>query len=513
MDKNNKPKFDYNFALNIKDNFPELWAKGKNKKAEDSFSMWTRYRIGERSNSVLNWLSDCDDFSDYGDIDKLNVIMDVMKSGGIVPKGQLHMKETINREINKMVKDHSKTTKKNVNKESNFVSQRYDFLELNESFEKNYNAHLEQIFEKTDEGFLKGRAIVTNVGVFSYMQPDGSVRRELRAPEEVFNDDSLTTLKLKPISNEHPHVMVDPKNINDFQVGSLGDFVNTDAYHVSIPLVINEKNAIEEVMAGKRSLSMGYKTDIEEKSGIWMGVPYDAIQTNIRYNHCAIVDKGRAGDAVKMRLDSEEWSFPHKLAYSVDVQKNYNGEIMKEIKLDSVVYKAEAPVITAYHNEKIRADEFKVENDSLKKDNSVIMAERDSFKEKCDSLQKENVELKENSITKEDMNEIFLTKVKINKLADQTGVEIKEDMNDLDIQKAIIKSVFPNSSDKLDNADENYINARFDVVEEELGNRADAENNGDFNPDKRILKSKKKNDSALAHKNFLAKNFAKKGEI
>lgn len=513
MNKNNKPKFDYDFALNIKDNFPEIWSKGKNKKADDSFSMWTRHRIGERSDSVLNWLSNYNDSLDYGDTNKLNVIIDVMKSGGVVPKGQLHMKKTINREINKMVKDRSGKTKKNGNDKSDFVSQRYDFLELNEFSEKSYDAYLEKVFEKTDEGFLKGRAIVTNIGVFPYMQSDGSIRRELRLPEEVFDEESLATLKLKPISNGHPDVMVDPLNVSDLQVGSLGDFIHTDAYHVSIPLVINGKDAIEEVMAGKRSLSMGYKTDIEEESGVWMGVPYDAIQTNIRYNHCAIVGKGRAGDAVKMRLDSDEWSFPHKLAYSVDTQKHFEGEVMKDIKLDGVEYKAEAPVIAAYHGEKVKVDNLEKEIVNFKKDHSKTMAERDTFKEKCDSLEKENNSLKENSITKEDMDEIFITKMKITKLAEQTGVELTKDMDDLDIQKEIIKSVFPNSSSKLDNADEIYINARFDVVEEELKNRADAKNNGYFNPDKRVL-GDKKHDSAAAHKNFLVTKFNNnKGEI
>ena len=54
--------------------------------------------------------------------------------------------------------------------------------------------------EKTAEGFLVARAPVTSIGVFSYRNPDGSERRELRLPEEVFNADSLASLRLKPLT-------------------------------------------------------------------------------------------------------------------------------------------------------------------------------------------------------------------------------------------------------------------------------------------------------------------------
>lgn len=38
----------------------------------------------------------------------------------------------------------------------------------------------------TDEGYLVDHPIVTSVGIFVYHNPDGSERRELRLPEEVF---------------------------------------------------------------------------------------------------------------------------------------------------------------------------------------------------------------------------------------------------------------------------------------------------------------------------------------
>ena len=54
--------------------------------------------------------------------------------------------------------------------------------------------------EKTAEGFLIARAPLTSVGVFTYRNADGTPRRELRLPEEVFSEESLATLKLKPLT-------------------------------------------------------------------------------------------------------------------------------------------------------------------------------------------------------------------------------------------------------------------------------------------------------------------------
>ena len=55
----------------------------------------------------------------------------------------------------------------------------------------------------TDEGYLVDHPIVTSVGIFVYHNPDGSERRELRLPEEVFAEKSLASYKGKPIIVTH----------------------------------------------------------------------------------------------------------------------------------------------------------------------------------------------------------------------------------------------------------------------------------------------------------------------
>ena len=47
----------------------------------------------------------------------------------------------------------------------------------------------------TDEGYLADRPVLTSTGIFEYTNPDGSIRRELRLPEEVFRPESLKSYR------------------------------------------------------------------------------------------------------------------------------------------------------------------------------------------------------------------------------------------------------------------------------------------------------------------------------
>ena len=178
-------------------------------------------------------------------------------------------------------------------------------------------------FERTNEGFLRGRAIVTSIGVFTYKRKDGTIQRELRLPEEVFSPSTLNSMKLKPVTLNHPTELVTQDNADKLQVGSLGDNPSwtkewenrnweevTDGINCAIDMIITRKDAIDAILNGKQALSMGYTCDLEmaEPGATWCGVEYDFIQRNIRYNHCAIVDSARAGDNAKieLRADSED---------------------------------------------------------------------------------------------------------------------------------------------------------------------------------------------------------------
>jgi len=346
-------------------------------------------------------------------------------------------------------------------------------------------------FSRTTEGFLIGRAIVTSIGVFTYRNKDGSVSRELRLPEEVFAYDSLETMKMKPVTMDHPDDKVTPGNVNDLQVGSLGSNPTTtsqewdwdgkstpseklsDGIHVAIDMTINREDAIDEVLNGKRALSMGYECELElaEPGATWCGMSYDGIQRNIRYNHCAIVDVARAGDAAKIRMDSAD-----AVLINQPIQE---GNSMTKIRLDSgVEYQGDEGLVNAYVEIKKRADAAEAELNKFKKDSkdahSAMEAARDSQKERADKLEAELKELREKSLDPKRLDEAVKARVDLLDAAIKANVEVKDGMSDSEIQKAVIKSVYPEA--KLDGRDEAYIKGRFDSAIEMLRKDTDDAN-------------------------------------
>lgn len=150
---------------------------------------------------------------------------------------------------------------------------------------------------------LDGRKFspVTRAGVFEYRNDDGSVRRELRRPEDVFHADSLASLAQVPVTLLHPAEFVTDDTAGELAVGSTGDSVRRDGDFVLTPLKVWRRDAKAALASGVRELSCGYEFDgLDETPGEWHGERYDAIQRGpYVYNHVAIVPAGRAGDRVR----------------------------------------------------------------------------------------------------------------------------------------------------------------------------------------------------------------------
>ena len=325
--------------------------------------------------------------------------------------------------------------------------------------------------EKTAEGFLIARAPVTSVGVFTYRNADGTPRYELRLPEEVFAEESLASLKMKPLTLLHPDQAVTPQNYDELAVGSVGSEVDTDSYRVYMSLAVTKADAIAAVDNGSaRNLSCGYTCDIEWTSGTWMGVHYDCIQRNIRYNHVALVPVARAGDGNGIRMDGfGELKLPENYKQTNEEEMN-----LKTIHLDGADFQAEPQVIAALDKAQNRADAAEKELEQLRTDSkaasekaaaekAAVEAERDTFKERLDAMEKE-MPGKISAAVKERLDIVGK--------ATAAGVEVRDDMAEMDIKKAVILKQFPSA--QLDGKDESYVNARFDCACELI--KADAEN-------------------------------------
>ncbi len=120
-----------------------------------------------------------------------------------------------------------------------------------------------------------------------------------RAEEDVFCEDSMATFRSAPVTIGHPKdeagapIALTAENSKDLQVGMLEGMPVRDEDTLGGTLILTAKEAIEALEDGTQELSAGYICDIEDVDGKYF-------QRNIRANHIAIVDKGRAGSSCRI---------------------------------------------------------------------------------------------------------------------------------------------------------------------------------------------------------------------
>ena len=161
---------------------------------------------------------------------------------------------------------------------------------------------------KTDDGTLQGNAVVARSGILEYYE-NGKVIKELVTDEELGRVDSVSSLKMKPVTNGHPAVrLITPQNVKQHQVGFTGENVVCDGGRLTTSITINDSGAITDVEVNKRrQLSCGYTCDLVDEPGTWTtGERYDRKQVNRKYNHVALCDIGRAGSVASLHLDSTD---------------------------------------------------------------------------------------------------------------------------------------------------------------------------------------------------------------
>lgn len=235
--------------------------------------------------------------------------------------------------------------------------------------------------KKTPDGFLTGNAIVTKTGVFKYKTWSGKVMYQLRHPDDVFADKSLHSLRLIPVTLDHPDEIVTIDNAESLQVGSTGDEVLVKGDKVICSLSIFKKNAVQAIKRGKKQLSLGYRHNLVEEAGEYEGQKYTHRQINICYNHLAIVDAGRVGPDARLNLDS----------VSVMINEENEGKIMNEKENQDSDEKVEIQD----QNENSSKDTENKNNDCFKQKIDELAKSLESKQECLQSLNKEVLSSKE----------------------------------------------------------------------------------------------------------------------
>lgn len=322
---------------------------------------------------------------------------------------------------------------------------------------------------KTPEGWLHLDGRLTRTGVFTYYNPDGSTRRELRLPEEVFHADSLATANLVPLTNTHPDDFLTAATTRQHQVGTVGQDVRRDEQdHLVATIRVTDAAAIAAVEKGRRQLSCGYNCDLEEKPGVWNGERYDVIQRQIRYNHVALVDLGRAGPTARLRMDAAEGDVIHPTGTGSPSPSPQEHKDMTKIRLDGVDYEISEQGKQAVERELARRDA-----EEGKKDAALATATANAEKEKgradaaaadAEKARKDAAE----AAKPERISALVNARAAIVSTASKVlGKEAKLDAADeQEIQRQVLAKLNPTL--KLDGKSADYVRGAYELAVEKL---------------------------------------------
>ena len=165
---------------------------------------------------------------------------------------------------------------------------------------------------KTPEGYLICYdCILARTGKQTYLQSElyGITEGEDRyidvdrKADQVFNEKTMASFEGKPLTIEHPDVSVSPENYKELSVGNVhnihrGTFDGNDVMYGDI--TVYDAEAIALIESGEMTeLSCGYDCDITDGP--------NPEQINIRGNHIALCEQGRAGIARIQDSKKKPW--------------------------------------------------------------------------------------------------------------------------------------------------------------------------------------------------------------
>lgn len=157
----------------------------------------------------------------------------------------------------------------------------------------------------TPEGYLVCKNVpVARTGTQQYRgcefgaDEPNKVHNVIRSESEVFDKAAIASFEGKPVCDEHPDTDVTPDNYSRYMKGVCRDVHRGERELKNClvgDLIIYDKELIDKIKQGKREISCGYDC-------LWCQQDKDTFdQREIRGNHIAVVDKGRAGHKVAIR--------------------------------------------------------------------------------------------------------------------------------------------------------------------------------------------------------------------
>jgi len=302
-------------------------------------------------------------------------------------------------------------------------------------------------------GFLTLTGVLARTGVQDYygFEIDDSLEpmkkySVFRPKDEVLNKDSLDTFINATVTDDHPTEAVTTDNIRTLDKGSLSNittFEKDGEHFISATATIKDKALIKKIQDGKVELSVGYTNDLKEDTRHG----HDFIQTNIKVNHVAVVDKGRCGGECKLSLDNRA-----KILHSyIKTEEN-----MKKIVIDGDTFEVPEKVKLAY-------DGIAEENSSLKEGETSKDDELANAKKEVEVLKAKIDTLEASKMSKDSINALVAEKAQVVAFA-SSFIGDADMAQDTQALKLAVVAKYMGDGFTADGKTPEYIDASYDII-------------------------------------------------
>lgn len=284
--------------------------------------------------------------------------------------------------------------------------------------------------------------------------------RVFRPSAEVFKKDAIASYAGVPITLDHPAGKVDAASWKDLAVGEVGDEILRDGEFVRVPMMLRDAKAIERVEAGVRELSMGYDAKIVMQDGVSpSGEKYDAIMSDFKMNHVAIVDQARGGKELRIGDSADHWGIKPLYQDHREKERRMN---LKTVTVDGIPIEVTDQGATVIDTLTKRLNDTAAKLTSLETAHQTVLAAKDADLAKKDA---EIDALKGKVLDAKAIDALVASRAGLVSIAAAIAKDVKTDgLSDADIKKAVVTAKLGDAA--IAGKAQAYIDARFDILAE-----------------------------------------------
>lgn len=287
---------------------------------------------------------------------------------------------------------------------------------------------------------------------------DKAIVRVYRPESEVFKKDAIASYAGVPVTIDHPKNGVNAETWKDLAVGEVGDDVLRDGEFVRVPMMLRDAKALKAVEDGKRELSMGYSAEIRFADGVTpSGEQFDAIMSDFKMNHVAIVDRARGGEELRIGDSAIKWGAAPIITTdkeTVDMTEALRTVVVDGLSVQTTDQGAQAIAKLQKDLESSAAKLVDANNA-----HTAALATKD---QEIGTLKAENQKLKDDQIKPEDLDRLVADRsalIQTVKAIDST-IEIKG--SDADLRRAAVKSKL--GDEMIKDASDDMITGMFRAI-------------------------------------------------